>query len=251
MSLARRLRRCLPALDEAGACGGPWAAAWSPAALSGAARSPPAPFGAAALRGGPPAALLAQRRGAKTAVLDLKRGNVLDWHGKPASVQRVVHTKGLARQMGNVDLELKDVATGNKLTAKMRPNDTVEQVQVETREASVMYRDREGTHLMDSSTFEQVTIPDELLGDPAAALVPEGTPLRVVFYQGAVVSAVPPEKVVVRVVSAGVAPRGTASGNKPVQVEGGATVAVPHYISEGDLVEVRTSDGSFSKRATE
>lgn len=166
-----------------------------------------------------------------------------------ASVVKVIHTKGLARQLGNVDLELKDLASGTKIAAKMKPNEAVDEVQVESQEVQVLYKDDEGIHVMSGSTFEQSVVEDSLLGEPGAAprepnhrkasllpphlqslghppvvlhgtrqrpptedeigsdppvaackLVQDGAVIRLVVFEGRVVSASAPERVSVKVV---------------------------------------------------
>ena len=53
---------------------------------------------------------------AKLAILDVTKGTVIEWKGKPAVVTSMIHTKGLARQLGKVELQLRDLRSGSKIS---------------------------------------------------------------------------------------------------------------------------------------
>lgn len=177
-------------------------------------------------------------RDVKTSALDIKRGSIVEHNGKPATVTKVVHTKGLARQGGIVDVEIKDLASGIRQSFKVKPSDTFDtrDDRVEHRDAQVLYSDSEGVHVMDGATFEQSVLDSSMLGEPggqpsareygcqvqhrcpmccrrslrhththththaAFRLMGPGTSLKLLLYEGRVVSATAPDKVVGKVV---------------------------------------------------
>ena len=131
---------------------------------------------------------------AKLAILDVTKGTVIEWKGKPAVVTSMIHTKGLARQLGKVELQLRDLRSGSKISSKMSPNDSLETLDVRTRQMDVLYTDAETVHVMDPDSYEQLALPRALVGELVAKKITEGEKIRVVDLEGAVVTAMGPDK---------------------------------------------------------
>ena len=104
-------------------------------------------------------------------------------------------------------------------------------------------------HFMDNQSFEQVGIPNETVGE-AAHYLKEGISPKILFYEGNAVSIELPITVELKVVSTAPGVRGdtVTGGSKPAELESGASVNVPFFINEGDMVRIDTRTGEYLER---
>ena len=102
---------------------------------------------------------------------------------------------------------------------------------------------------MDMATYDQVSIPGEMLGDQAKYLI-EGTDCIVSFHDSNPLSVQLPASVVLEVTHTEPGLQGNRSnaGTKPATVETGAEIQVPLFVNEGEKVKVDTRDGSYLGR---
>ncbi|EIE20680.1 translation elongation factor P [Coccomyxa subellipsoidea C-169] len=179
-------------------------------------------------------------------------GNLIELEGRLYQVTKHQHTHGHGRQLGNVQLELRDVQSRTKLHERRRPSDLVEVVRLNGRAYQFLYKDEEGLlQLMDPTSFEQIAVYPELFGDSAAFLAP-GTELSINYTDdGQPVSGEMPATVELKVVEADPYARGDSatSSYKQCRLEGGAKIGVPPFVQTGDTVIVDTAEGAFVKRA--
>ena len=114
----------------------------------------------------------------------------------------------------------------------------------------MLYNDQDGAVFMDDSTYEQVTIPHDTVGDVARWLR-EDTLYDVVFYQGSAIAITPPTFMELVVTETEPGAKGdTASGRvlKPAIVDTGAKVQIPIFIGEGETIKVDTRTGEYVSR---
>lgn len=125
-----------------------------------------------------------------------------------------------------------------------------ELVNIEKSRAQYMYKDAENANFMDGETFDQFTIPLELIGD-AVEYLKEGEDMYVSRYEGRPIGVEIPPKVVLKVVetSPGVKGDTATGGTKPATLETGKVVQVPLFINEGDNVRLNTETGMYVERA--
>ena len=185
----------------------------------------------------------------KINAIDIKPGNVLEHQNKLWLVMKrelVQPGKGGAF----AQLEIRDLRSGNKATERFRTQETVERVRLDEKEMQFLYMEGDQATLMDNDTFEQVTVPRELIGDPADFLV-DGMVCQVMMYEGTALSVEIPPSVTMEVVEADPVVRGqTASSSyKPGKLENGRRVMIPPHIEAGTRIVVNTADGSYVERA--
>lgn len=104
-------------------------------------------------------------RGYKKDCVDVRQGNTIEKDGKLFQILKFEHTRGMARQSGNVQLELRELikgGKGNKSTLRMKPGHTLEVVRLEERNYQVLYLDGKTLQVMDSRTYDQLELPLEL-----------------------------------------------------------------------------------------
>jgi elongation factor P len=150
---------------------------------------------------------------------------------------------------GFVQAKMRNIRTGQQGDNKFRAEEDVERAILDERQMQYLYRDGDSFHFMDTSTYEQIHIDAEVLGDNANYIVPEST-IQVEFYGDEPVGIELPVTVDLKVVDTvpGIN-RATASAQvKPATLETGLVVQVPPFVSIGDVVRVSTEDGEYLKK---
>ena len=181
---------------------------------------------------------------------DLRTGIIIRYNGQ---LHRVVefhhHAPGNWRAM--VILKLKNMQTGKVIEDRVRAGSDIEIVRVEKRPMQFLYRDGDHFHFMDTETFEQIEIAEDMIGDPARFLK-DGEMVDVLFFDDSQIMGVEvPFFIALKVTEAATAVRGDTATNitKPVTLETGAVVQVPAFVNEGDMIRVDTRTGEYLERA--
>jgi elongation factor P len=185
----------------------------------------------------------------KINAIDIKPGNVLEHQNKLWIVmKRELVQPGKGGSFAQV--EMRDLRSGNKTIDRFRTQETVERVRLDEKEMQFLYMEDGQATFMDNDSFEQVSVPREVIGDPADFLV-DGMICKVMMYEGTALSVETPPNVTMEVVEADPVVRGqTASSSyKPGRLENGRRVMIPPYIETGTRVVVNTADGAFVERA--
>ncbi len=185
----------------------------------------------------------------KINAIDLKPGNVLEHQNKLwLVVKRDLVQPGKGGSFAQV--ELRDLRGGSKLNERFRTQETVERVRLDDKEMQFLYAEGDQLTFMDNDSFEQMSVPRELIGDPADFLS-DGMVCKVMVYEGTALSVEIPPSVTMRLVEADPVVRGqTASSSyKPGRLENGRRVMIPPHIENGTRIVVNTADGSYIERA--
>ena len=146
--------------------------------------------------------------------------------------------------------KLKDVVNGYVLERRFNIGEALEDVRVERRPYQYLYQEGEEYIFMNQETFEQIPIAKELIN--GVDFMKEGEVVDVVSDASTetVLYADVPTKVVLKVTYTEPGLKGDTATNtlKPATVETGATVRVPLFENEGEMIEVDTRDGSYLGR---
>jgi elongation factor P len=145
---------------------------------------------------------------------------------------------------------MRNIRTGVLADNRFRSEDQVERAVLDEREMQYLYQDGDDYHFMDTSSYEQVHITSEALGDSVHYLKPEMT-IQVEFYGSEPVGIELPQTVDLKVTSTVPGIKGATASNqvKPATLETGVVVNVPPFISEGDVIRVNTETGEYLSRA--
>jgi elongation factor P len=137
-----------------------------------------------------------------------------------------------------------------KVSQRYKTTEQVERAHVEDREHSFLYQDGDGFHFMNAETYDQVTLPADVVGDQAAYLQPE-MKVMLSMHEGVPVAFELPQKAVLEVVETEPTVKGqTASGSyKPAVLSNGVRTMVPPFITTGTKIVVMTADGSYVERS--
>lgn len=179
----------------------------------------------------------------------LRRGMVIRKDGELFSVFSFTHlTPGNKR--GFVQSKLRNLRTGALIDHRFRSVDTVERVALEQQEMEYLYKDGADYVFMNTTTYEQVHLGENLLGNSILYLVPNIT-IRVEFHQQTPVGIQLPTTVDLEVVETepGLKSATASSVNKPAKLETGLVVQVPPFVNAGEKVRVDTNSGDYLERA--
>ncbi|GBQ26142.1 elongation factor P [Acetobacter estunensis NRIC 0472] len=179
----------------------------------------------------------------------IRAGQVIEHDGRRWTVlKQQIITPGKGGAF--IQVEMRDLKTGNKTNERWRTADTVERLITEDKEYNYSYTDGETLVLMDPETFEQFMIPVDLLGDQAPFLQ-DNMVLNLNLVEGDPVAVTLPPHVTLEVVEADPVVKGqTASSSyKPAMLSNGVKTMVPPFIEAGERIVVRTDDASYVERA--
>jgi elongation factor P len=179
----------------------------------------------------------------------IRAGQVIEHDGRRWTVlKQQIITPGKGGAF--IQVEMRDLKTGNKTNERWRTADTVERLQTDNKDYTYSYTEGDNMVLMDPETFEQAHIPLELLGD-AAAFLQDNMTIDVDLVEGEPVGAHLPATVILEIVEADPVVKGqtAASSYKPAKLSNGVKTLVPPFIETGERIVVRTEDGSYVERA--
>ncbi|MFO7281897.1 MAG: elongation factor P, partial [Thermoanaerobacterales bacterium] len=149
-----------------------------------------------------------------------------------------------------VRTKLRNIRSGNILDKTFRADERVEQAVVDKREMQFLYRDGADYVFMDNTTYEQITVPPEALGDAVNYLV-EGSSVLLQFYRDEIIGTDLPAAVELAVTETepGVQGDRVSGARKPATLETGLVVQVPLFVNPGDRIKVDTRTGEYLTRA--
>ncbi len=162
------------------------------------------------------------------------------------SNEKVAKGKGQSYQ----SISLKNLMTGQNINERFRTTESFEQAIVDRKQMEYLYSDSAGHILMDPESYEQHSIPSELIGDKNVYLT-ENVPVEVSFVSGQPVLAELPNTVELMVEDTPPQIKGATATNQPKEAVcvGGARVRVPPFIENGEKIKVDTRSGEYLSRA--
>lgn len=151
---------------------------------------------------------------------------------------------------GFVRVKFRNIRSGNLSDQKLRSEDTVERATLDEQEMQYLYQDGDSFYFMDTTSYEQIHITSEGLGDSVNYLKPEMT-IKVEFYGTEPVGIELPPSVDLKVTDTAPGIKGATASNqiKPATTETGLVVSVPPFINSGDTIRVSTDTGEYLSRA--
>jgi elongation factor P len=179
---------------------------------------------------------------------DLKKGITFEFEGQICSLLDWQHIK-MGRGGAIVRLKLRNLRTGAIFDRTCDAGDKFKRVYLDQATVTYQYQDGDQYHFMDTSTYDDVVLTGEQLGEARNYLV-DNLELQVISYEGVPLSVELPEKVVMRVeyTEPGFKGDTATGGTKPATTETGLVVQVPLFISIGDLIRVNTTTGAYVER---
>lgn len=181
----------------------------------------------------------------------IRPGNIIEHKSRLWRAVRIQHTQP-GKGGAYLQVELKDIRDGTKLNERFRSSETVERVRLDQRDYQFLYAEANDTYtFMDQESFEQMTLPSELLGDDQRPFLQESMVVTIESHEGEPISVTLPDTVICTVVEADAVVKGqTASSSyKPAVLDNGVKTLVPPHIETGTRIVINTADASYVERA--
>ena len=180
---------------------------------------------------------------------DFRNGVTLEIDGNVVQIVEFQHVKP-GKGAAFVRTKIKDVINGGVTEKTFRPTEKFPQARIDRKDMQYLYADGDLYNFMDAETYEQIAIGKDVVGD-SLKFVKENETCKVCSYNGSVFSIEPPLFVELEITETEPGFKGdTATGaTKPATVETGAQVAVPLFVSEGDVIKIDTRTGEYLSRA--
>ncbi|MCE0767697.1 elongation factor P [Pseudonocardia sp. RS11V-5] len=181
---------------------------------------------------------------------DLKNGLVLNLEGQLWSVQAFQHVKP-GKGGAFVRTTLKNVMTGKVVDKTFNAGTKVDTATVDRRDMTYLYRDGADFVFMDGDTYDQLPIPENVVGDAANYLL-ENQVAQVSFHEDSPLFIELPTSVelVISHTDPGLQGDRSTGGTKPATLETGAEIQVPLFLETGTKVKVDTRDGRYLGRVS-
>jgi elongation factor P len=181
---------------------------------------------------------------------DLKNGLVLNLDGQLWSVVEFQHVKP-GKGGAFVRTKLKNVLSGKVVDRTFNAGTKVETATVDKRDMQFLYRDGTDFVFMDSTTYDQIPVPENTVADAANFLL-ENQDAIVATHEGVPLYVELPTSVVLKITYTEPGLQGDRStgGTKPATVETGYEIQVPLFLEQGTKVKVDTRTGDYLGRVS-
>ena len=181
----------------------------------------------------------------------MRKGQTVKIDGKLYAIVDYQHVK-LGKGGAVYQTKLRSLTDGSIQNVRLRSEETVEEAYLDKRTYEYLYSAGSEHVLMDTTTYDQITLDDDAFGDGPKYLKPN-TQLQVSMYQGRLVAVTLPNTVDLEVTDTAPEIRGATATNqpKPATLETGLVVQVPPFIKVGDFIRVDTRSGEYVTRVKE
>ena len=185
----------------------------------------------------------------KISGVDIRPGNILEYEGGIWKVAKIQHTQP-GKGGAYMQVEMKNLQDGRKTNVRFRSADTVEKVRLDTKDYQFLYEDGSMLVFMDQDTYEQITLPSDLLGD-ARPFLQDGMQVSLELWEDKPISVELPAQVEATIVEADAVVKGqTASSSyKPAVLDNGVRILVPPHIGAGTKIVVDVYEQSYVGKA--
>ncbi|HYA40921.1 MAG TPA: elongation factor P [Syntrophobacteraceae bacterium] len=179
---------------------------------------------------------------------ELRKGLKLEIDGDPYLIVDFEFTKP-GKGQALYRCRLKNMITGIQFDRTYRSGDKFNAADLEEQEMQFLYSDGENYHFMNMTSFEQIEMPAEAVGDSSSFLT-ENLVVNVLLFQGRPIGLTLPNFVELKIVTSAPGVKGdTASGaTKPARLQTGHVIHVPLFVEEGETVRIDTRTGQYVER---
>jgi elongation factor P len=179
---------------------------------------------------------------------DIRKGLKIILDGQPYTVTEFQFVKpGKGQSFTRV--RVKHLSTGAVLDRTFKSGEKLEPADVDQRTMTFIYPEGDAFVFMDQASGEQVSVPEEKIGDNKSFLI-DGLDVEVTFFKGEPIDVTLPPHVIMQITASDPGVRGDTASNvtKPATLSTGAVVQVPLFINEGEWIKVDTRNGQYMER---
>lgn len=179
---------------------------------------------------------------------DFRNGITIELEGNIFQIIEFQHVKP-GKGAAFVRTKLKNIRNGGVVEKTFRPNEKCPQARIDRKDYQYLYADGDLFYFMDVETYDQMALAQEDIGD-ALKFVKENEMVKICSHNGNVFAVEPPLFVELQIVDTEPGFKGdTATGaTKPAVVETGATVYVPLFVEQDDVIKIDTRTGEYLSR---
>ncbi len=178
---------------------------------------------------------------------DLKKGLKIELNGIPYKIVEYQHVKP-GKGAAFVRVKIKSYLNGKVIDKTFHAGDKCESPDLENKTMQFLYDDGEMLHFMDTTTYEQIALSEEQVGETKKWLI-DGMNVDILFHNGEAIGVEPPSVVELKIVETPPNFKGDSQGGKkPATLESGAVVQIPFHILEGDVIRVDTAKGEYLEK---
>lgn len=179
---------------------------------------------------------------------DFRNGVTIEMEGNIYQVIEFQHVKP-GKGAAFVRTKLKNIKSGGVIEKSFRPTEKFENAHIDRVDMQYLYSDGDLFYFMDVNTFDQVALGADAIGD-SLKFVKENEMVKICSHKGQVFSIEPPLFVELEITDTEPGFKGdTATGaTKPAVVETGATVYVPLFVNQGEVIRIDTRSGEYMSR---
>jgi elongation factor P len=183
-------------------------------------------------------------------VTDLKNGVVFMQDGNPWQVIEYAHVK-VGRGSATIKVKARNLKTGATLEKSFISGAKVDDIEVEKRNVQYLYTDGNEYFFMDQTSYEQFGVPKDQVRDQSK-FFKEGDNYQASFIDEKLLGLELPRTIEVKVTQTDPGVKGDSVSNiyKDAVVETGASVKVPLFVNEGELIRVDTRSGDYLERVS-
>ncbi len=180
---------------------------------------------------------------------ELKTGRIFQEDGVPFQVLRYEHIKS-ARGGANVKVKARNLLNGSVLEKGYMATARVEEASINKNNAQYLYKDNSGFIFMNPTTYEQFTIPKDLMGETADFLK-EGESVLVMYFEDQPITVELPKTMTFEITYTEPGFKGNTVTNtyKDATLENGTVIKVPTFIKIGDKIKLNTETGEYTSKA--
>lgn len=177
----------------------------------------------------------------------VRKGNKLEIDGEPYLVVGVDFRKP-GKGTPSTEVKMKHLISGSVVTRTWKSGERLSLADVEEKEMQYLYTEGDNLVFMDNTTYEQVTIEATAVEERGFLL--DNSNCNVMLYNGRAVGVELPTFVEMEVIETEPGFKGDTANNvmKPAKFKTGATVPVPIFINQGDVIRIDTRTGEYAER---
>jgi elongation factor P len=179
---------------------------------------------------------------------DFRPGLVIKYNNEPWTIIEFQHVNP-GNWRAFVRTKLKNLKSGKVIENRFRAGEAIDIIRIERKQFQYLYRDATGFVFMDQENYEQMSVQKEQLGS-GADFLKDGIVVDILMNGSDITGIELPITVELSIVETVPGVKGDSAnpGTKPAKVETGATVNVPLFINEGDMIKIDTRTGDYLER---
>ncbi len=180
----------------------------------------------------------------------VRKGNVIEHEDGKLYVVLKAESMHPGKGTPTTTIDMRRISDGVKTVVRYKTTDNMERAFVETVMHTYLYQDGENYVFMNPTSYEQITLPGDMVGD-AVPYLQEGMECQIALFNEGPISIEIPQRVTLEITETEPAIKNqTASSSfKPAILSNGVRTLVPPHVTSGTRIVVETADGSYVERA--